>query len=182
MTRMRICATVMEDIAPICAPWGVKIIKYDLSPDRCSRSGADLFRLFVCRFQLESTRLADVRFAADYEAATLAIAKAKATLKSNAAQNLVLIQQARAAATAVQIAAEGAKLAQIIHAQGGAEAMRIEAEGCQTAANTMKDTFSEQLAFVQEQVKMIANLKATTLILGNESYALLPLLQNPDPR
>ena len=61
------CATVMEDIAPICAPWGVKIIKYDLSPDRCSRSGAHLFWLFVCRFQLESTRLADVRFAADYE-------------------------------------------------------------------------------------------------------------------
>jgi regulator of protease activity HflC (stomatin/prohibitin superfamily) len=160
MTRMRICATVMEDIAPICAPWGVKIIK----------------------FQLESTRLADVRFGADYEAATLAIAKAKAMLKANAAQNLVLIQQARAAATAVQIAAEGAKLAQIIQARGVAEAMRIESEGRQNAANTMKDAFSKQLALVQEQVKMIANLKATTLILGTNPHPLLPLLQNPDPR
>jgi regulator of protease activity HflC (stomatin/prohibitin superfamily) len=175
MTRMRICATVMEDIAPICAPWGVKIIKYDLSPDRCSRSGADLFRLFVCRFQLESTRLADVRFAADYEAATLAIAKAKATLKSNAAQNLVLIQQARAQATAVQIAAEGAKLAQIIHAQGGAEAMRIEADGRQTAASTMKDSFGRELAFLQEQVKMVGNIKATTLILGDKAHPIIPL-------
>ncbi len=159
MTRMRICATVEADIAPLCQPWGVKIIK----------------------FQLETTRLADKRFGADYEAATLSIAKAKATLKSNAAENLVLIQQAQAKAMASTIEAEAAKATEILRAQGRAEAMRIEANARQTAATTMSDSFGKQMAFIEQQTKMVAGLKATTLILGDKAHPLLPIADLPMP-
>lgn len=153
MMRMKICTQVTDDISPICEPWGVKIIK----------------------FQLETTRLADQKFGAEYEAATLAIAKAKATLKSNAAENLVKIQQSRAEALAVQIEAEGKKSAQIIQAQGLAESMRIESEARQNAAHAMKDKFGQDLALYEQQVKLVGNLKATTLVLGDKSLSMLPL-------
>jgi regulator of protease activity HflC (stomatin/prohibitin superfamily) len=159
LLRLRICAQVKNDITPICAPWGVEIIT----------------------FQLESTRLQDQKFGAEYEAATLAIAKAKATLKSNAAQNLVQIQQARANAQAARIDAEGKKNSQIILAQGVAEAMRIEAAARQTAASTMTDQFGQSLAILQEKAKLAANLKATTLVLGDHSQQLLPLLPLQKP-
>lgn len=83
--RSGICAQVVQDIGPVTASWGVKIHN----------------------FQLESTRIADEKYAMEYEEASLAMAKANANRRALATQNDIKIQQAEAASRALQIDAEG---------------------------------------------------------------------------
>lgn len=88
----------------------------------------------VINFQLESTKIADDRYAREYEEASLAMAKAKANLRAVNAQNQIRIQSARANAEAAKIEAEGKKNATVIEAEGEAEARKIEARARNDAA------------------------------------------------
>lgn len=168
--RSWICAQVVEDIAPLTAGWGVKIIN----------------------FQLESTRIADPKYAREYEEASLAMAKAKANRRAVSTQNDILIQQAEAASRAVQIEAEGKKIAaiksaearadsQLVEARAGATARLVEADSRNQAALAMKNDFGRQLAMMDRNVGIANSLKATTLVLSPEaglSKAVLTALPN----
>lgn len=157
-TRIRICDDVMRLIRPYTDTWGVSIIN----------------------FQLESTKLSDEKYSDEYESASLAIAKAKAELQANAAQNKILIQRSTAEADALRIKAEGEKTAKliqaeadakalIIHAQAISESMIVEGEGRNKAASTMQDKFGQELALLQEKVKFAHGLNATTLVIGGDN-------------
>jgi regulator of protease activity HflC (stomatin/prohibitin superfamily) len=106
--RTRICRRVENDVRPILAQWGVNVIS----------------------FQLESTQIADKKYAAEYESASLQVAKAKADLRALDAQNEVLIRSAEAQAQSVRIAAEGQKVKAVIESQAQASSITIEAEVC----------------------------------------------------
>jgi len=71
--RIKICEQVAALIKPFAESWGVTIIN----------------------FQLNSFQLADKKYAQDYEAASLEIAKAKANLQASIARNKMVIQQAQ---------------------------------------------------------------------------------------
>jgi len=156
--RSWICAQVVQDIGPLTAGWGVKIIN----------------------FQLESTRIADAKYAREYEEASLAMAKAKANRRAVSTQNDILIQQAEAAARAVQIEAEGKKIAsikgaearaesQLVEAKAGATARLVEAESRNQAALAMKNEFGKQLAMMDRNVGIASSLKANTLVVSADA-------------
>jgi hypothetical protein len=71
-----VCQKVVNYIRPIVTSWGVKIIN----------------------FQLESTKLADAKYAQEYEEASLKMAKAKANTRALQFENEILLQKARASA------------------------------------------------------------------------------------
>ena len=168
-TRIKICEEVMRLITPYTNSWGVTIIN----------------------FQLESTKLSDEKYSHEYESASLTIAKAKAELQANAAQNKILIQRSGAEADALRIKAEGAKTAKLIAADADAKAMMvnadavarsmvIEGEGRNKAASSMQDKFGQELALLQEKVKFANGLKATTLVISgddNLTKNITPMLQ-----
>jgi len=156
--RSWICAQVVEDISPLTAGWGIKVIN----------------------FQLESTRIADPKYAREYEEASLAMAKAKANRRAVSTQNDILIQQAEAASRAVQIEAEGRKIAaikgaearadsQLVEAQAGARARVLEADARNQAAASLKNEFGRQLAMMDRNVGIATSLKANTLVVSPEA-------------
>jgi regulator of protease activity HflC (stomatin/prohibitin superfamily) len=158
-TRVKICEQVKSVVGKLAEKWGVKIIN----------------------FQLESTKLADAKYGQEYEAASLAIAKAKAQLQANAAENKVLIQKSKAFAEALRIESEGKKTSVIIQAQGTAEAMKIEGKGRSEAADYLTNNkFGQEMALTEQKVNFARELKATTLIVsGNDAVSgnVLPMLQ-----
>ncbi|AYV81013.1 MAG: SPFH domain / Band 7 domain containing protein [Harvfovirus sp.] len=145
-TRIKICEMIMGLISPFTTTWGVKIVN----------------------FQLESTKLADQKYSNEYESASLAIAKAKADLQANAAQNKVLIQKSKAEADALCIKAEGEKTALIIESEGEAAAIELLGRARNRAAESMSDKFAQEFALLQERVKFADSLKATTLVISGK--------------
>lgn len=115
--RAKICERVIFYIRPTVFAWGVSIIN----------------------FQLESTALADAKYAAEYEASSLQLAKANANLRALSAQNQLLITKAKAEAEAVRLAAEGTKNQTVLQAQAKAESMKIEAAAKVAAAQSEKE-------------------------------------------
>jgi len=143
--RHHICRDVVEGVLPITAPWGVRIIN----------------------FQIESTKLADAKYASDYEESSLAIAKAKATQRATVINNEIQLQSARAAASTLQIQAEGRRVAAVIEAEASGETRRIEAKSRNDAAEMMEDDFAKRYALAGLQVDFARNLKAGSLtVLG----------------
>jgi len=112
---------------------------------------------------LESTTLADRKYAAEYEEASLAMAKAKSNRRAIEATNDIMIQKAKAASSALKIEAEGQKTALLIQAEAKAEARRIEAKGRNDAAELMQNTFAKQYAMAGQQVEFAGALKAKVL-------------------
>jgi len=174
--RIRICEKIVHYITPIVAAWGVNINA----------------------FQLESTTLANPQYAADYEAASLQMAKAKANLRAQESQNRIMLQSAQASADSVRIAAEGAKKkaivaaeadgegvkiraqAQVAAARSNAESMRIaaeaaarqrivEAESRNSAAVTMANQYARNLALSNQSVAFAEGLKAEVLTVSDGS-------------
>jgi len=172
-TRLQICEQVVHTIRPLVECWGVEIIK----------------------FQLENTQIANPQYAAEYEAASLAMAKAKADLRALGAQNKILIQKAEAEAKAVQIQAEGKKNSVIIDAQGKkdatilmaegqARARVLEAEARNQAAELLQNPFAKEAAMRSLDVDMVTGLKAQNLTLMGGSVvgrALASASQNGSP-
>jgi len=170
--RSFLCAQVVQDIGPLTAGWGVKIIN----------------------FQLESTRIADAKYAMEYEEASLAMAKAKANRRAVSTQNDILIQQAEAQARAVQIEAEGKKIStikgaearaesQIVEAKAAAKSRLLEADARNEAATKMTEQFGQQLAMMDRNVQIAGGLKATTLVVSSDPgvarSVLTPVAQFP---
>jgi regulator of protease activity HflC (stomatin/prohibitin superfamily) len=156
--RSWICAQVVQDIGPLTAGWGIRVIN----------------------FQLESTKIADPRYAMEYEEASLAMAKAKANRRAVTTQNDILIQKAEAASRAVQIEAEGKKISaikgaearaesQIVEAKASAKARVLEADARNDAATKMSDEFGRKLAVMDRNVQIAGGLKATTLVVSNDA-------------
>jgi len=156
--RSWLCAQVVQDIGPLTAGWGVKIIN----------------------FQLESTKIADPKYAMEYEEASLAMAKAKANRRAVSTQNDILIQQAEASSRAVQIEAEGKKISaikaaegradsQIVEAKAAAKSRLMEADARNEAATKMSDNFGQQLAMMDRNVQIAGGLKATTLVVSSDA-------------
>lgn len=145
--RNVICDQVVESITPLFAAWGVAALN----------------------FQLESTKIEDAGYAAQYEEASLKMAKAKADRRALQMENDIKLQKATALARAVQIEAEGAKNATIIRAEGQAQARKIEAESRNTAAQTMSDPWAQKFALQQQQVEFAAALKANVLTVIPDS-------------
>lgn len=152
--RNWICAQVVQDISPLTAGWGVKIIN----------------------FQLESTRIADERYAREYEEASLAMAKAKANRRALDTQNDILIKTAEAKSRAAQLQAEGEKQAAIKMAEARAESVLVEAKANAAArlmeadarnesAVKLSNEFGRQLAMMDRNVGIAEGLKATTLVI-----------------
>jgi len=140
-TRNVICTDIIRSVKPIVEQWGVKVIN----------------------FQLESTTLADRKYAAEYEEASLAMAKAKSNRRAIEATNDIMIQKAKAAATALKIEAEGQKTATLIQAEAKAESRRIEAKGRNDAADMMTNEFAMKFALSGQQVEFASALKAKVL-------------------
>ena len=145
--RIKICERVKLLVRPLVSEWGLKILN----------------------FQLESLKLTDFKYGQEYEAASLEIAKAKANLKANIAKNEIKISQTEMEAKSLQIKAEGIKKAKIIEAEGNAESMTIEAKARNEASLTMKDNFSKDLMMMQEKVNFARGLKASTLVISEQS-------------
>jgi regulator of protease activity HflC (stomatin/prohibitin superfamily) len=145
--RTEICHEVVECISPIATLWGVKVIN----------------------FQLESTKIADQKYARESEECSLGLAKAQANRRAVAAKNDILIQEAKARAEAQRIAAEGTAAALIIDAKGRAQARTIEAKARNDAAQAMTDEFGKALQLNQLQVDFASNLKAQVLTVGQDS-------------
>jgi len=166
--RSFICSRIVKDISPLTAGWGVKLIN----------------------FQLESTRIADPRYATEYEEASLAMAKAKANRRAVTAQNDILIQRAEAKARAVQIQAEGTKIAYIKGAQGradsalveataSAKARVVEAASRNDAAKQMSEPFGRQLAFMDRNVQIAASTNASTVVISSDPGIARSMLMPP---
>lgn len=152
--RTVICSQVIAAISPFTKPWGVTIIN----------------------FQLESTRIADRKYAEEYEEASLGLAKAKANQRAVEAQNNIMLQKARAEANAVKIVAEGKKQAKILEAEGEAEARKIEARARNEAAEMMNDEFAKSFAMAGQQVEFARALKATSLTVLPDSAVGRPVV------
>jgi len=158
--RSKLCAQIITFISPLCSSWGVKIIN----------------------FQLESTKIADEKYAQEYEQASLAMAKAKANLRSVDAENEIQLRRASARAKSVQIEAEGKKDSLVILAEAEAEARKIEAEARNAAAVSMTDEWGRKYAKAAQQVEFANVLQAKQLTVVAESglgRAMLPILQQP---
>jgi len=145
--RWKMCAQVMQFVQPVTKPWGIKIIN----------------------FQIESTKIADLKYAQEYEEASLAMAKAKANLRAVNAENEILLNRARAKAEAVKIEAEGKRNAVLIAANANAEARTVEARARNTAGELLTNGFAKQYALVGQQVEFAAALKANVLAVLPDS-------------
>jgi len=145
--RWKMCAQVMSFVQPVTKPWGIKIIN----------------------FQIESTKIADLKYAQEYEEASLAMAKAKANLRAVNAENEILLNRARAKAEAVKIEAEGKRNAVLIAANANAEARTVEARARNTAGELLTNGFAKQYALVGQQVEFAAALKANVLAVLPDS-------------
>jgi len=155
--RHHICRDIIVGVRPIVAPWGVKIIN----------------------FQLESTRLADQRYASEYEEASLAIAKAKANQRATIITNEISVTTAKAQATTFRIQAEGKKVATVIDAEASGSIRRIEAQSRNDAAALMQNLFSRKYALAGLHVEFAQLLKATSLtVLGGSDGARVLLSQS----
>jgi hypothetical protein len=160
--RIRICEKIVHYITPIVAAWGVNINAFQLESTTLANPQVrvQLFVYtcgYVCvrvnvRVRRPSTRLLPcflltewcgacvarvclIQYAADYEAASLQMAKAKANLRAQESQNRIMLQSAQASADSVRIAAEGAKKKAIVAAEAEAEGVKIRAQA-QVAAGT----------------------------------------------
>jgi len=154
-TRLFIYESMMKMIKPQADQWGIKIIN----------------------FQLESTQLADQKYASDYEAASLQIAKSKAELKAQEAQNLIQRQKAETQAGIAQIKAETERTVQLIkakaeadstimQAEAQAQAIIKEGEAKAAAADMMKSPYGQDIALLAEKSKMAEGLKIHTLVMN----------------
>lgn len=146
-SRSLICQQVIDFVTATSKEWGVEIIN----------------------FQLESLKLADAKYARDYEEASLAMAKAKANLRAVNAENDILLSRSNAQASAAKIDAEGKKQALIIKSQAEAEARKIEADARNKAAMAMNDPFAKQFALSGQQVEFARALKANVLTILPDS-------------
>jgi len=155
--RHHICRHVVQGVLPITNHWGVRIIN----------------------FQIESTKFADEKYAAEYEESSLAIAKAKAMQRATLINNQISLQSARTQAATLQIAAEGKKVGSVIDAEASAEARRIEAKSRNDAAKMMKDDFAKDYALAGLQVDFAKVLRATTLTVHAESDVGRILMSQP---
>jgi regulator of protease activity HflC (stomatin/prohibitin superfamily) len=149
--RTAICHEVIEYVSPICTTWGVRIIN----------------------FQLESTKIADMAYAREYEECSLGLAKAQANRRAVAAQNDILLQKSQAKSNALQIEAKGRADALIIEARGNAEARIIESKSRNDAAVSMTDPFSKKLQLSSLQVDMAKGLQAKVLSIGANAVPML---------
>jgi len=155
-TRLYIYKTIMDMIRPQAEQWGMKIIN----------------------FQLETIELADKKYASDYENATLQIAKSKAQLKANEAENTIQKRRAETNADIAQLKAEiqrdvmliEAKAEAdtvIIKAEANAEAIRKEGRAQAEAADLMRSRYGQELAKLGEKSKIAEGLKIHTLVMGD---------------
>ena len=155
-TRLYIYESIMKMIKPQADQWGVKIIN----------------------FQLESTQLADQKYSQDYEAASLQIAKSKAELRAQEAQNLIQRQKAETQAGISQIQAETERNVQLIRAkaqadstimqaEAAAQAILKEGEAKAKAADMMTSKYGQDLALLGQKSKIAEGLKIHTLVMGN---------------
>mmetsp|Transcript_38108 Transcript_38108/g.74947 ORF Transcript_38108/g.74947 Transcript_38108/m.74947 type:complete len:521 (-) Transcript_38108:239-1801(-) len=163
--RTAICQDVVRAVSPFVAHWGIEIVN----------------------FQLESTKIADLKYSQEYEEASLGLAKAKANRRAVELQNQIKIEQARAGnqivlqkaqneAEAVTIQAEGRKRAAVIQAQGEAEARLIEARARNEAAEVMTNDFAKEFALSGQKVEFAGALKATSLTVLPESAVGKPIV------
>ena len=170
-TRILIYKSIMDMIKPQADQWGIKIIN----------------------FQLESTQLADQKYSTDYEYASLQIAKSKAELKAQEAQNLIQKQKAETQATIAQIKAETERTVQltiakaeadalVMKAEAEAEAIIKEGEAKAAAADMMRSPYGQDLALLGGKVKIAEGLKIHTLVMGgNEDGGKRPMIDNLVP-
>ena len=156
-TRLYIYENVMKMIKPQADQWGIQIIN----------------------FQLESTQLADKQYSLDYEAASLQIAKSKAELRAQEAQNLIRKQKAETEAKISQLNAETQRSIQLINAKAAADALIMQAEAKAeaikkegnakaAAADMMESKFGKDLALLGQKVKIAEGLKIHTLVMGGD--------------
>ncbi len=157
-TRNMICEHILRLIQPAFEKWGVTVIN----------------------FQLESTKLTNVAYGQEYEAASLEIAKAKANLKANSAKNKVIIQQAEANAQSLIIQADGEKKATIIRAQAQAESVIIEGASRNKSAESLTNKFGQELALTEQRVRFANSLKANTLVLSGNDKSIMPMMMVKD--
>lgn len=155
--RTRICDDVIKYITPLTTSWGVKIIT----------------------FQLESTRIADRKYASEYEEASLALAKAKANRRAVAANNQILLQKTTAQAESLRIEALGKKTAVLIEAEGQAEARKIDAKARNDAAAMMDNEFAKTFALNGLQVDFAKSIKANVLTVTPSSVVGQALVNSP---
>ena len=155
-TRIYIYESIMKMIKPQADQWGVKIIN----------------------FQLESTQLADEKYSRDYESASLQIAKSKAELRAQEAQNLIQKQKAETQAQISQIQAETERNIQLILAKAQADSTIMEAEARAqaiikegqaraAAADMMNSHYGQELALLGQKSKIAEGLKIHTLVMGD---------------
>ena len=154
-TRMYINEQIIKLITPQAEQWGIQIIN----------------------FQLESIELADKKYASDYESASLQIAKSKAELKAQEAQNIILKQKAETQAAIDTLMAQTQKKVQLIKAQAEAESTIMQAEAQATAileegeakaqaAHIMVSKYGQEMALLGEKTKIAEGLKIHTLVMG----------------
>ena len=155
-TRIYIYESIMKMIKPQADQWGVKIIN----------------------FQLESTQLADEKYSRDYESASLQIAKSKAELRAQEAQNLIQKQKAETQAQISQIQAETERNVQLIRAKAQADSTVMQAEAKAqaimkegqakaAAADMMISHYGQELALLGQKSKIAEGLKIHTLVMGD---------------
>jgi len=156
-TRIYIYESVMRMIKPQADQWGIQIIN----------------------FQLESIQLADKQYSLDYEAASLQIAKSKAELRAQEAQNVIRKQKAETDSKISQLQAETQRSIQLINAKASADALVMQAEAKAqaimkegdakaAAADLMQSKFGRDLALLGQKVKIAEGLKIHTLVMGGE--------------
>jgi len=155
--RHHICRQVVHGVLPLSNHWGIRIIN----------------------FQIESTKFADEKYAAEYEESSLSIAKAKATQRATVINNEISVLSARAAAATLQIQAEGRKVAAVLDAEASAESRRIEAKSRNDAAKMMRDEFAKDYAIAGLQVDFAKSLRATSLTVHAESDVGRILMSQP---
>ena len=154
--RILIYDSIMKMIKPQTDQWGVEVIN----------------------FQLGTIKLADQKYSLDYEAASLQVAKSKAELRAQEAQNLILRQKAETQAEISQIQAETERSVQLIRAKAAADATIMQAEADAqailkegeakaSAANMMTSDYGQELALLGEKSKIAEGLKIHTLVMGS---------------
>jgi regulator of protease activity HflC (stomatin/prohibitin superfamily) len=154
-TRLFIYESIMKMIKPQADQWGITIIN----------------------FQLESTQLADQKYSNDYETASLQIAKSKAELKAQEAQNVIRVQKAETEANVMKIQAEADRNIQLIRARASADSTIMQAEAAAqailkegearaSAAGMMTSPYGQELALLAEKSKIAEGLKIHTLVMG----------------
>ena len=156
-TRLFIYESIMKLIKPQADQWGIQIIN----------------------FQLESTQLADKKYSTDYELASLQIAKSKAELKAQEAQNTIMKQKAETEAAIKTMQAEAEQKVQLIKAQAASQAIILQAEADATAilkegeakaqaAAMMKSRYGQDLALLGQKTKIAEGLNIHTLVMGGD--------------